>query len=218
MKVTTDACIQGAWTAILPGVNRVLDIGAGTGLLSLMLAQRAPNAIIDAIEYDSDAAAQASANAALSPWKKRINVIEGDICSYQFPAKYDLIIVNPPFFNNSLLSDDADKNRARHTISLTYYNLLKALEENLATDGYASVMLPYPEYLGWKVLLDASGWFEFDKLLVSHRADAPVKRVVSLFSRKEVPHVIENKLVIQDDKGQYTPAFTDLLAPFYLDL
>src|SRR4051812_43889814 len=92
MKVTTDACIQGAWTAVLPQVKRVLDIGAGTGLLSLMLAQRVPGIIIDAIEYDAAAAAQARDNAIASPWKESINIIEADVCSYGFTHKYDLII------------------------------------------------------------------------------------------------------------------------------
>ena len=218
MKVTTDACIQGAWTPVLPGVKRVLDIGTGTGLLSLMLAQREPGIIIDAIEYDPDASGQAVANIAASPWKNRINVIEGDVLNYSFPVKYDLIISNPPFFNNSLLSDDVDKNRARHTVSLTNKNLLKVINENLTEGGYASVLLPYPEYVQWKSLLDENGWFEFERLCVCHRPGALIKRVVCLFSKKEAQGINEQTLIIQNGQHQYTPVFIDLLAPFYLDL
>src|SRR6185503_17847665 len=90
MKVTTDACIQGAWTPLLPRIKRVLDIGAGTGLLSLMLTQRNPGITVDAIELDKEAAGQASANVNASAWKDSINIIEGDVCNYAFGQKYDL--------------------------------------------------------------------------------------------------------------------------------
>ncbi|MFI5196646.1 MAG: tRNA1(Val) (adenine(37)-N6)-methyltransferase, partial [Chitinophagales bacterium] len=205
-------------TPILSNVKRVLDIGAGTGLLSLMLAQRTPGIIIDAIEYDPAPAGQANANIAASSWKDRINILEGDVRNYSFPVKYDLIISNPPFFNNSLLGGDADKNRARHTLSLSYADLLKAINENLADGGYVSVLLPYPEYLQWKKLLAENKWFEFERLSVSHRPGAEVKRVVCLFSKKEVAGVKENTLAIHNDQHQYTPAFIELLAPFYLNL
>jgi len=218
MKVTTDACIQGAWTPILHSVNRVLDIGAGTGLLSLMLAQRAQDVIIDAIEYDHEAAVQANENFTTSPWSDRLSVIEGDVCGHKFTNKFDLIISNPPFFNNSLLSDDEDKNRARHTVSLSYKSLLKVIEDNLSETGYASVLLPYPEYMLWKELLVKGSWIELGKLSVSHRPGAVVKRVVCLFSKTGLMPLQEDVLVIQNEQGQYSHEFTELLAPFYLDL
>ena len=218
MKVTTDACIQGAWTPLLSDVKQVLDIGAGTGLLSLMLAQRKHDIIIDAIELDSNAAGQARENIAASAWKDSINIIEGDVCNYPFSMKYDLIISNPPFFNNSLQSDKANRNMARHTNSLSYNDLLKSIADNLKDDGYASVLLPFPEYQIWKGLLQEGSWNEFDILSVSHRRHAAVKRVVSIFSKKELTAVNEHSLIIQDDAGKYTPAFIDLLSPYYLDL
>ena len=218
MKVTTDACIQGSWTPVLPGVKRVLDIGTGTGLLSLMLAQRDSGIIIDAIEFDSESAGQAADNIAASPWKDRINVIDGDVCDHIFTHKFDLIISNPPFFNNSLLGEDGERNKARHTLSLTYIDLLKVIEENLTESGYASVLLPYPEYMQWKILLADNRWFEFHKLSVCHTQQAPVKRVVCLFSKKAITIVKENMLIIHNNQHQYTPGFIELLAPFYLDL
>src|SRR4051812_8170670 len=98
MKVTTDACIQGAWCPISPDVKAVLDIGAGTGLLSLMLAQRNDDICIDAIEYDKDAAIQAAGNVLASGWRDRISILYADVRDHRFARRYDLIISNPPFF------------------------------------------------------------------------------------------------------------------------
>jgi tRNA1Val (adenine37-N6)-methyltransferase len=218
MKVTTDACIQGAWTPVHNSVKRVLDIGAGTGLLSLMLAQRNPDIVIDAIELDADAAAQARNNVAVSPWQGRINIIEGDVRSYSFGDKYDLIISNPPFFKDSLLGDEAGRNMARHTLSLSYEELLKVIEANLTTGGYASVLLPSAEYQQLEKLSAAAGWYEADGLLIAHRPHAKVKRVVSVISKKERPSVEKQTLIIQDEGCNYSKAFVDLLSPFYLDL
>jgi len=218
MKVTTDACIQGAWTPVLPGTQRILDIGAGTGLLSLMMAQRTQGVTIDAVEYDNDAARQAVENITASPWRDRVHVIESDVCEYSFEHKYDLIITNPPFFNNSLLGDKSAKNKAHHTISLSYEALLRVINENLTAYGYASVLLPYPEYMLWKDLLEQNGYFEVDKLNVRHTAQSAVKRVVGLCSRRQPDEYRETMLTIKEKENKYTAEFTKLLAPFYLDL
>jgi tRNA1Val (adenine37-N6)-methyltransferase len=218
MKVTTDACTQGAWTPVQSGVQHILDIGTGTGLLSLMLAQRTQGTVIDAIEYDIDAAQQAVENVSASPWHDRINIIEGDVCTHKFDRNYDLIITNPPFFNNSLLSDNAEKNKARHTISLSYEELIRVINENLADDGYVSVLLPYPEYLQWRSLLETNGYFEIDKLNVRHTAQSAIKRVVSICRKRQLDELRETTLTIKGDDNKYTPEFTKLLAPFYLDL
>ncbi len=218
MKVTTDACIQGAWTPVLPGVKRVLDIGAGTGLLSLILAQRNPDIVIDAIEFDKEAAAQAIENINASPWKGRVNIIARDVRDYISEDKYDLIITNPPFFNNSLLGDKQTRNVARHTLSLTYEELLKAISANLNNNGYFSILLPHAEYAQWQQLAVESSFQEFQRLSISHTPGAPVKRVVGLFRQKKLIARIEETLIIKRYEKCYTPAFIDLLAPFYLDL
>ncbi|MCW3122217.1 MAG: methyltransferase [Flavipsychrobacter sp.] len=218
MKVTTDACIQGAWTPLLPHVHRALDIGAGTGLLSLMLAQRNADITIDAIELDNEAATQASNNVAASSWENRINIIAGDVCTHPFSCRYDMIISNPPFFNNSLLSDKQNKNLARHTLSLTYTDLLNAISANLSDDGYASVLLPYAEYKIWQSLLLKGGWVEFNRLEICHSPNAAVKRVICVFGKKELEVIQQETLVIKDTEGKYMPQFTALLSPYYLDL
>ncbi len=218
MKITTDACIQGAWTAVLPGVKRALDIGAGTGLLSLMLAQRAGDLVIDAVEFDKEAAAQAVENIRISTWKDRINIIEGDVRDYTSENKYDLVITNPPFFNNSLLGDKESRNQARHTLSLTYTELIKAIAANLGDSGYFSILLPYAEYTQWQELASGALFHEVGRLSISHRPNASVKRIVGLFSKKEATVKNESSLVIKDAGNAYSPAFINLLSPFYLDL
>jgi tRNA1Val (adenine37-N6)-methyltransferase len=218
MKITTDACIQGAWTPILPHVKHVLDIGAGTGLLSLMLAQRDAHILIDAIENDDAASAQAAENAAQSPWHDRINIIAGDVRGYEATCKYDLIISNPPFFNSSLLGPDAKKNTARHTLSLTYTDLLKAIAANLAKHGYVSVLLPLAEYHQWKSIMKENDWNEAGKLDITHTAHAAIKRVISIWNKQHMLYAQEQRLTIKDQENNYSRAFSDLLSPFYLGL
>lgn len=218
MKVSTDACIQGAWTPIAPQVKDVLDIGTGTGLLSLMTAQRKPDAQIDAIELDTDAANQAKGNAAASPWHDRINVINADVCDHEFTKQYDLIICNPPFFQNSLLGDTEARNNARHTISLTYETLLAVLQRTLKQDGYASVLLPYQEHKLWEKLVSETGLHVFHRLLISPSGKG-FNRVVSLCGLKNFfPLQPDEVLQIYAEPQKYTQQFAELLAPFYLYL
>ncbi len=217
MKVSTDACILGAWTPIEAHVNRVLDAGAGTGLLSLMLAQRSEGIMIDGIELDENAAMQAKGNVAASAWAERINIVQADIRNYVFHEKYDLIICNPPFFINSLLGDREERNNARHTLTLSYEDILALFEKALSEDGYASVLLPSPEYEVWKTLLSRNGWFINRVLLIKPRENMKANRVVSLCSRK-ASNVLEEELIIYKETNRYTKAATQLLSPFYLNL
>lgn len=218
MKVTTDACIQGAWTPTAADTKRILDIGTGTGLLALMLAQKQPGAIIDAVELDKDAALQATENAAASLWAGRINIIEGDITTYTPKHKYSLIISNPPFFINSLLGVNANKNAARHTLSLGYQDLFAAIDRNLAENGIASILLPEPESQIWEALIERNGWHIASVLSVKHRENAVVKRKVMCISRNATGTTDHETLIIQNEDGSYTKDFTKLLAPYYLQL
>lgn len=217
MKVSTDACIQGAWTPVEPSVSKVLDIGAGTGLLSLMLAQRFDHIDIDAVELDKDAAEQAKKNFKDAPWSNRISLYHSDIKSYSFGQLYDMIICNPPFFQNSLQSDKVNRNMARHTGSLSYIDLLMSFDRLLTSDGYASVMLPVAEFEVWEKLLHENDWSVSTKLLVRPRAEQKHNRVISLCKRGDTSSVRFQELSIYDING-YTNEFTQLLAPFYLKL
>src|SRR5688500_4757987 len=155
MKVTTDACLFGGWIAerfsVLQketGKPDVLDLGTGTGLLSLMLAQKL-EAAIDAIEIHTAAAAQAKENVEASTWKEMITVIHADVREYSFNKQYDLVMSNPPFYENDLRSPVASVNQARHDTSLTFHDLLILVNHLLKQDGYFAVLIPFHrcEYL-----------------------------------------------------------------------
>lgn len=219
MKVSTDACIQGAWTEVDDTVTRILDIGAGTGLLSLMLAQRSrSDVMIDAIELDEPTAAQAAENASSSPWSERITVMQGDITVLPLQAQYDMVICNPPFFNNSLQGDDTQRNMARHTNTLGYAELLHSLQCALTSEGYASILLPVAEHAIWKQLLDEEGWHISQELWVKPNKVKPVNRVVSICSRQQGSGLVKEELCIYNGDRTYTGEFAALLADYYLAL
>jgi tRNA1Val (adenine37-N6)-methyltransferase len=218
MKVSTDACIQGAWTPVTSSINSALDIGTGTGLLSLMLAQRNGHVIIDAVEIDPLAAKQARENIIVSPWEERINIVEADVREYGPEHKYDLIISNPPFFSNSLLGPTSERNTARHGLSLSLPELFNAIEDNLAEDGYASVLLPVVEHKLWQELVRLKGWKIFHQLNIIPRVGSAANRMVSLCSADIHKQELVEDLIIRNKKDEYTPEFVELLRPFYLRL
>ncbi len=217
MKVSTDACIQGAWTPILHGVKKVLDIGCGTGLLSLMLAQRNAEIDIDSVELDEAAANQARSNVSASPWAYRINVVQGDARTFVEASRYDLIICNPPFFNNSLLGDDQARNKARHSISMSQQDLFTIIKKTLTPSGYASILLPAEEHELWEQKVKDNGWHIIYRVSVKDNENSRVKRIVSCCS--PVPQVLQSDtLVVKDANGNYTYQFAELLKPYYLYL
>ncbi len=219
MKVTTDACIQGAWTPIAPETRSVLDIGAGTGLLSLMLAQRHADITIDAVEVETTAATQAAKNFDLSPWKERINISCDNIKSVpQTHKKYDLIICNPPFFSNSLQGPDAGRNLARHDSSLNKHDLLAVVQRHLSPTGSFSVLLPSAEHRTFANAAKTYNLYCTHVLEISHRPGAKPKRIISLWKRTIAQEPQIDTLMILDAEGRYTPHFRKLLGDFYLNL
>lgn len=220
-KVSTDACLLGV-VADLAGASRVLDLGTGTGLLALMAAQRAPAAVIEAIEIDPAAAAQAARNAAASPWANRLAVHPLSLAAYAAtrPAPFSHIICNPPFFRRSLAPPDAARATARHESvdSLTFSDIVAFAAGHLAAAGMLTVLLPPPEMAQFAQEAAASGLPVQACLTVRHQPGGRATRAIWQFGRAAPAMVTERELCIKNADGLgYSPVFTALLRAFYLE-
>ncbi|NJM24894.1 MAG: methyltransferase [Bacteroidia bacterium] len=157
MKVGTDGVLLGAWTELTGSELRILDVGTGSGVIALMLAQRsAANTHIDAIDIDEAGLEEARLNFDRSPWPTRLHVVHTAVQLYH-AERYDLIVSNPPYFINSLRGHDDARNRARHTVSLSYAELIAAAARLLATNGSFNVILPAPAYTQFTDMALAAG-------------------------------------------------------------
>ncbi len=218
MKVCTDACAFGAW-ANISNAKRILDIGTGTGLLSLMAAQRNPIALIDAIEIEKDAAEQASENIQNSPFSNQIRVFQTAIQDFNPGYLYDSILINPPFYQNDLRSFDERINQAHHATSLTFDELLESIERLLKNEGAWHVLLPIEESKHLTINAVNRGWVKQSELLLYHSLMHGPFRSMGTFSRipaDDEPNIVEKLAVYESDNPNHTFAFRQLLRDFYL--
>jgi tRNA1Val (adenine37-N6)-methyltransferase len=219
MKVTTEACVFGALVAkteIEP--NRILDIGTGTGLLSLMLAQ-AYKGSIDAVEIDAAAANQAEENFALSPWSERLQLIHSDVIEYAESKKkvYDLIISNPPFFSNHLKSGIQQRDQAIHVNSLTQARLIEAANSLISKHGILAVIYPTYEADQFAELALKCGLYLQEEIILSDRAGKKPLRKILLFNVSNKAETLQSEFVIKDEDGQYSRQMKSLLRDYYLN-
>jgi tRNA1Val (adenine37-N6)-methyltransferase len=218
MKVCTDACILGAWFALkIPDVATVLDIGSGTGLQMLMLAQKS-EAEIHGIEIDLGAFKQLQQNIKTSKWKERLKVFPGDARTYRFPCEYDFIISNPPFYEKDLKADAEEANVARHSKALTFSDLIKIVDQYLLPHGSFGVLLPMHRMEEFIISCESQSLFLAEKLLIRQTPTHEYFRAVLRFSRFRQGFIPEAELVIQRDNGLYSREFTELLRPYYLNM
>ncbi|MFT4033124.1 MAG: methyltransferase [Siphonobacter sp.] len=216
MKVCTDACVLGAWANVTKA-KRILDIGTGTGLLALMLAQRLPGAHIDAVEIDTASATQARQNVSESPFAEAITVIESSIQDFTTDYPYDLIISNPPFFQNSLRSPDNKRNRAAHDEQLSLGELAAVAQKLLAPRGTFTVLLPPYESGLLENECQKVNLFLTCQLTLRHSPKKTPFRLIRSYQKTSSNQSIEKEvLCIQDENGQYTPDFVTLLQAYYL--
>lgn len=220
MKVCTDACLFGSLLASCSqkcSGDTALDIGTGTGLLSLMLAQKNSRIRIDALEIDEAAAVQAAENFSTSPWKERLHVIQEDARKF-FPSQpYDLIFSNPPFFENDLKSSDAGRNLALHSEQLTLVELLQIVKKMLSQQGIFAILLPFHRKDYFEKLAAREQLFLQEYFLIKQTPEHPFFRAV-LFLGKEQVVAAETVITIQGDDRKYTPDFCTLLKDYYLYL
>ena len=228
MKVTTDACLFGGWVAenfrhlnVSSQPLHALDIGTGTGLLSLMIAQKV-NALIDAIEIDSAAVSQAAGNFAASKWSERLKVIAGNVRTYAFEPRYDLIFSNPPFYENDLRSPDDVINHARHDTALTLTDLAAAVSRLLKQEGNFAVLLPYHRHAQFLQQAAREHLLPVKYLFVKPTPKHQYTRVMQLYKktsdRSGEMGPVSGELIIKEVHHSYSPAFISYMEDYYLSL
>lgn len=223
MKVTTDACLFGAWVAEKlktgrPEVKRILDIGAGTGLLSLLIAQKI-NAPIDSIEMDPEAFQQAKENIAASPWSDRINIFHGDATQFNFTSDYNIIVSNPPFYENELPSMNEKRNNAMHG-GLSLNELLEVITKILGAEGRFYLLLPAKRVREISFLLPKWKLSITESALIKQTPAHDHFRIF-LAGKHAGDNEIrgpEKEIIISNKEKQYTGDFINLLKDYYLYL
>lgn len=216
MKVTTDGCLFGAWVARefqSHKLDHVLDIGTGTGLLSLMLAQKI-GAHFDAVEADDAVCQEAVENFRSSPWAGNITGFHSKIQVFEPSIKYDLIVCNPPFFKKNQLGTDPLKNQAVHDEMLPMGELIEAVVRLLKPKGNLAIMYPPWEMKKFTELAQASGLFNNSNLEVKNQLESKVLRSICVFSRNMIQQS-QSQLIIREDT-EYTPDFLELIKDYYL--
>ncbi len=215
MKVGTDGVLLGAWVQI-KNANSILDIGTGTGLIALMLAQKS-HAHIDAIDIDQDAFIQATENVKSSPWAERVRVIHSAIQEFRPGLKYDLIVSNPPYFIDSFAPTDEARNRARQaSASLLYLDLLQGIIRLLHPSGRFCVILPAREGQLFRDIAEQNGLFCNTITYVKTKPAKPEKRVMMEFSRSEEELKITELVIHEEEDGRtFTEQYKTLTKDYY---
>jgi len=223
MKVCTDACLFGAWAAAdvqMQAAKNILDIGSGTGLLSLMIAQKIA-ATIKAIEIEADAFKQTKANFELSPWKERLDVVHTSIQDYAADNKqqlFDCIITNPPFYEQDLTSPDNAKNLASHSTALPWDDLVKSVASLLQENGTWYVLVPtLRAYTMQKIASNYGLELAEECLMYNDAKHLPIRAILKFVKQKETV-IQRNKIVIKNADQSYTSEFTNYLKDYYLHL
>ena len=234
MKVCTDACLFGAWAASDPQVmnaHKILDIGAGTGLLSLLITQANNKATITAVEIEPAAAIEAASNFKLSPWADQLNLMHDDIQNFGNHANtfYDIIITNPPFYEGDLKSPDENKNTAAHSTALPWNILIENATKLLTDGGSFFVLIPTLRAYTMQKLCHNHGLQLVEEVLVHNTAKTLPIRAMQKFIKKneaqmdaektnDITQVKRTKIYIKDADNNYSPEFNDLLKDYYLHL
>lgn len=234
LKVSTDSCLFGAWIAEEVQNTKyevrtesrslathhlpltILDIGAGTGLLMLMLAQKC-DALIDGIEIDEPSYQQAKENLEASSWKERLQLFHADVKLFSFTKKYDLILSNPPFYEGDLNATSTNRNVAMHDAGLKLDELVAIVAANLTEEGSFAVLLPHTRSTYMVELANAVDLYLQKHVRVKQTVKHGYFRSMMLFSRMKTEPVVE-ELAIKDGNNQYTNEFIRLLKDYYLYL
>ncbi len=216
-KVGTDGVLLGCWANLDNAPQRILDVGAGTGVLSLILAQRLPNSLITAVEIEPNAAWECAFNFDNSPWSDRMVVKNKNFLDFTSTNLFDLIISNPPFFMEETPSPSFKRNLARSATHLPLKELMHKAKQHLSPKGSLQLILPYNQKNSANQFGKEIGLYPNLITNVKGNKDRPYKRVLISFKVHKSP-ITENELIIEEKRHQYTGAFKELVNNFYLKL
>lgn len=217
MKVGTDGVLLGAWASV-SGKKKITDVGTGSGLIALMLAQRS-NAEIQAIDIDASACLQATENIADSIFNNRIQVHHASLAEFavQHKEQYDLIVSNPPYFKASLLSPVHERNLARHNDSLSLESLIADSLKLLSAQGCIALILPYDQEEELNHLVARHNLFFSRKTYIRPLPNADYKRILAEISIYE-SQCKQDELTIEESRHKYTKEYINLTKDFYLKM
>ncbi len=219
MKIGTDGVLLGAWTSLEHNPNSILDIGTGTGLIALQLAQKSLAETIDAIEIDNRAYEQAVENFEDSDWADRLFCYHASIQEFadEIDDKYDLIVSNPPFYNEDFKTENESRNKARFTSSLSFEELIIYATKLLSENGTFSVIVPFKEEKTFIDLGESNKLYASRVCRVKGNIKSEIKRSLLEFSLHK-SEIKKEELIIEIERHQYTKAYIDLLKDFYLKM
>ena len=219
MKVGTDGVLLGAWVDLKSEVFSVLDIGAGTGLIALMVAQRCNAELIDAVELNDDAYEQTVDNFEISDWGDRLFCYHASLEEFadEIDDTYDLIISNPPFYTSTFKELSDDRAMARHSESLPYDELLRNTSKLLSEKGSCAFIIPNEEEINFIAIAKEYQLFPNRITRVKGTENSPIKRSLLQFSFLE-NKIIEDELIIEIERHKYTSKYIELVKDFYLKM
>ncbi|MCL7754537.1 methyltransferase [Polaribacter sp. Z022] len=222
MKVGTDGVLLGAWCSVEDFPDTILDVGSGTGVVSLMIAQRSDAMTIDAVEIDENAYEQTVANFEESDWGDRLYCYNATFQEFadeiaEEEETYDLIVSNPPFYTDNFETNDEARNKARFTTSLSFEELLLGVSKILSASGKFSTIIPFREEENFIALAKEKQLFLNKICRIKGNPTSEIKRILLEFSFKE-NNIIEENLTIEIERHQYTEAYINLTKDFYLKM
>ena len=212
MKVGTDGTLLGAWAR---GGSLTLDIGTGTGLVALMMAQRFPVSYIVGIDIDHEAAGQARENVAASPFARQVSIVESDVKAFN-GVLFDAVVCNPPYFVDSLESPDEQRTLARHTAALTYADLMAAAWRLLTDSGELSLVIPFDCKSRLEQEAALAGFFKVRECAVRTTPRKPPRRYLMAFRKHPCEQQELSEGIIETQPGIRSPWYQELTKDFYL--
>ena len=220
MKIGTDGVLLGAWTSIENNPFSILDIGTGTGIIALMLAQRSSAEQIDALEIDEDAYEQATDNFENSPWNDRLFCFHAGLDEFveEPEDEYDLIVSNPPFYGEDYKSSNDQRDLARFQDAMPFEDLIEAAALLLSENGIFSVIIPFKEESTFLALANEYELFPLQLTRVKGTPTSEIKRSLLAFSRNEITNFPIDELIIETARHIYTPEYIALTKDFYLKM